>query len=813
MRLTDCCACVVGERGSRGLPRPVQSGQQAACAAHRAKVRGFVQYAWWPLVPNVSTLYGVVRSIGSATAVSKTLEVLENNAAALEYFKASIVGGMDNSVTLIVASIGIPLLTDCVMMAVLKGESLPHKAPFFGGTMSEPETYEEPMPAADETSTNGSSSVTTATKEEKFAPIFRRQVAQAALSSGDHASGSLKRSRENSPANTGERTSEGDKKAKVSSASDSRSSSANRAPFVPYQRTAGWVSQAAREKGMNPTYTIPTQWEELYYKKVQVIDVLRPGAKELIQELRFAGTPFILERHSGWMKFSEDWVKPDGKLDSAAFLRGIHDVKVPVIEKNYDNYDPIKTHLPLSYYVKNFWERGKSDYYMHQWQFPLSPKAGKLLCYKCEELPVLGDNLLLYWLDAVRGDNPLQYLFMGQKSTVSRMHLDAGGLDITIAPIIGTKRVTMLHRSAAKLDSHHDSVNFHHVDLDKSPLIAFLPAWQCDVKPGQILFMPEGTLHACENITACLSYHRFHVDSVNLPGFLASFMAQDAPVINHAEILWNATHDVMAALEENYHANGQALDDKIATLRKLDSLRALRHACRVISLEEAVPTGDTWDWTKLLEDVDFLLVRIDVRAAKNAKENSSHGSVVTAAAAAALRADESDGSAQNETESSRLRAAAKAHSSILNTASSVKAPMSAHASSTHWDSLNLKKGNIIGVQVFEKRNRAEVLKVELNKELVQIHYVDWGSIYDEFLPVAALYQRGKNGKSKVRLKEAPKVHETVMARWGSRGELYNAIVLKVIRTNACLVHYLKYEKDWDQWILPGHIFRKYESDK
>jgi hypothetical protein len=44
-----------------------------------------------------------------------------------------------------------------------------------------------------------------------------------------------------------------------------------------------------------------------------------------------------------------------------------------------------------------------------------------------------------------------------------------------------------------------------------------------------------------------------------------------------------------------------------------------------------------------------------------------------------------------------------------------------------------------GVQMFEKRNRAEVLKVVLDKVLVQIQYLDWESIYDEFLPVSALY--------------------------------------------------------------------------
>lgn len=384
---------------------------------------------------------------------------------------------------------------------------------------------------------------------------------------------------------------------------------------------------------------------------------------------------------------------------------------------------------------------------------------------------------------------------MGQKSTNSRMHQDPGGLDITIAPIVGTKRVSMLHRSAAKLDSVHETVNFHDVDLNKSPLLAFLPAWQVDIKPGQILFMPEGTFHACENMTACLSYHRFHVDAVNLPGFLTSFLAQDSPSINHAEILWNAAHDLMSTLEVNYHANGQGIDDTVATLRKLDALRALRHVARVLSLEDVVPTEDSWDWTKLLEDIDYLLGRIDVRSMQRAKANSNHPALAATGAAASA-------------------AAAATSSSSVVKANGFFGPIgkkpAAISAATHWDQLALKVGHTIGVQVFEKRNRAEVLRIELNMELVQVHYVDWGSIYDEFLPVSALYTSSKGRRStKVRYTKAPAVHEQVWAVWGSTGQFYNAVVLRVVRSNACLVHYLKYEKDWDQWILPGNIFKNY----
>ncbi|CAI5723638.1 unnamed protein product [Peronospora effusa] len=702
------------------------------------------------------------KTIGAAFAIQGMLKLLQTNVKALEYFKSNIVG-------------------------VLTGQLLPVRPPFFGGTICET-TVEEAVTKMDVSASE--TEVVPVTKDEGETPTEEK----LALIFGKQTGSTCKRSLEKT---TVTESGAEEKRPKVGNSDTNMNGSDVAAPPLRTElaEETKYDSEEAKTWATNPTYTIPTQWEHLYFKQVEVIHVNNRLAKEKVQAKRFAGEPFLLEGHAGWLKFADSWVNPDGTLNTAAFLHGIHDVKVPVLEHNYEEIDPIKTHLPLSYYVKNYWEHGKSDYYLHQWQFPLDPKVGALLCHKSEELPVLGDNLLLYWLDAVRGDNPLQYLFMGQKSTRSRMHLDPGGLGITIAPIIGSKRVTMLHREAAKLDSVHESVNFHDMDLDKIPQLAFLPAWRVDVKPGQILYMPEGTLHACENVTACLSCHRFHADTVSLTGFLRSFLAQDSPSINHAEILWNAAHDVMSAIEEIYHANNQVLDKTVATLRKLDTLRGLRHACRMLSLEQVLPTEDSWDWKKLLDDIDILLVRVDSSAKLNKKKNSTHGSTLTKAVA---------GSKGEE-------AAEAKHiiEAVANKKEQAKNKVEATAASTHWDSLNLKVGDIIGVQVFEKRNRAEVLKVVHDKVLVQIHYSDWESIYDEFLPVSSLYQR-KKGK-KVALKKTPKVQEAVMARWGSKGDLYNAIVLKVIRTNACYVHYLKYEKDWDQWVLPGHIFRKYHN--
>ena len=60
-------------------------------------------------------------------------------------------------------------------------------------------------------------------------------------------------------------------------------------------------------------------------------------------------------------------------------------------------------------------------------------------------------------------------------------------------------------------------------------MLAFARVWQHTLRPGEILLMPWGTFHAVRNLTATLSYHRFHLDRINLPAFYRSMVDCDAP--------------------------------------------------------------------------------------------------------------------------------------------------------------------------------------------------------------------------------------------------------------------------------------------
>lgn len=157
------------------------------------------------------------------------------------------------------------------------------------------------------------------------------------------------------------------------------------------------------------------------------------------------------------------------------------------------------------------------------------------------------------WYDSLMGDCPFQYIFMGRANTFSRLHRDKGGLMILIAPIVGEKEVIMVHRE----DTHrlyHCRADVYNPDFGEFPLTSFCRAWKVVLRPGDILVMPANTYHAARNLTPCLSYSRFHLDEVNLPLFLQSFLDVDEASMPQALMIWNMTCECMKVLE---HATEQ----------------------------------------------------------------------------------------------------------------------------------------------------------------------------------------------------------------------------------------------------------------
>ncbi len=132
-----------------------------------------------------------------------------------------------------------------------------------------------------------------------------------------------------------------------------------------------------------------------------------------------------------------DLSRQNYKLDVEKMLQDIGEEDVPVIRRYYNEVKPIHGHISASKFLTTCWPNSQvapakkqGNFYLHQWQFPLSDTAGRKLCHQNNPLPkgIMGDDLLKYWLDLpqCKHDSPLQYIFMGREDTLSKLHKDPG---------------------------------------------------------------------------------------------------------------------------------------------------------------------------------------------------------------------------------------------------------------------------------------------------------------------------------------------------------------------------------------------------
>mmetsp|Transcript_26829 Transcript_26829/g.54753 ORF Transcript_26829/g.54753 Transcript_26829/m.54753 type:complete len:1082 (-) Transcript_26829:207-3452(-) len=341
------------------------------------------------------------------------------------------------------------------------------------------------------------------------------------------------------------------------------------------------------------------------------------------------------------------------ELDIMKMIEDIGDEDVPVIKRNYNEVTPIHGNISAAKFLTNCWPTSDSStptqqtktsqrLYLHQWQFPLSDTAGRKLCHQNNPLPkeIMGEDMLKYWIDLpqCKLDSPLQYIFMGREDTLSKLHKDNGGLDISIAPIVGHKECVLVHRSDGSNCLYRLDASLEDIDLHRFPLMSQARVWKTVIKPGEILLMPQGTYHQCRNLTPCLSYSRFHLDSVNLLPFLTSLLNRDAPEIDHEDVLWNLTSEMVRKVDEVFDEAQARVKEGLDTADLLteevvdtvNTLRTLRHFVREVARREEVrkivkgscdrksknsddaqkkPDDDTvvQDFSSLVEDVDLSL--------------------------------------------------------------------------------------------------------------------------------------------------------------------------------------------------------------
>jgi len=286
---------------------------------------------------------------------------------------------------------------------------------------------------------------------------------------------------------------------------------------------------------------------------------------------------------------------------------------VPVVKRDYNKENPIDDTIKVRTFLQTCGAEfsasaasatvtaAEPKLYLHQWQFPLAETAGNKLCRQNMPLPndILGEGLLKYMvgddIPQCQGDSPLQYLFMGAEGTMSKLHRDNGGLDISIAPIVGEKECILVHRSDGADCLYNLDAKLESIDLQSFPLMSQARIWQTTVRPGEILLMPHGTYHQCRNLTPCLSYSRFHLDTVNIRAFLQSMIDGDAEEIDHETVIWNAADEIVDNVYDyvkqvRKHVQHPKKYNKAPLsanmIHMVKTLRCLRHICRKLIAAE-----------------------------------------------------------------------------------------------------------------------------------------------------------------------------------------------------------------------------------
>jgi hypothetical protein len=254
--------------------------------------------------------------------------------------------------------------------------------------------------------------------------------------------------------------------------------------------------------------------------------------------------------------------------------------------------------------------------------------ARKKLCYQSHPLPngILCEDLLKHWLGD--GDSPLQYLFMGVKGTMTKLHHDNGGLAILIAPIISEKECVLIQCDDGKRNLYHLDAKLDKIDLQSFPLMSFARVWKTILIPGEILLMPGGTYHQCQNLMPCLSYSRFHLDTVNIQAFHDSMYDSDAKELEHKKVIWNAVDDLVEQVDDyvkkvqNHVLYPEKQEDTPLTIEMADIVKdvhCLKNVCQHIAIQKAVQadvngpvtsekevyTAD--DWSTMVMEIDMCL--------------------------------------------------------------------------------------------------------------------------------------------------------------------------------------------------------------
>ena len=405
----------------------------------------------------------------------------------------------------------------------------------------------------------------------------------------------------------------------------------------------------------------------------------------------------------------------------------------------------------------------------------------------------------------VLGENPFQYIFAGAPSTASIMHNDPGGMGIFIAPICGKKELTLIHRNDASrlYEMAPWDIDGGELNFQKYPMLQFVRVWRHVLEPGDVAYLPAGTYHSVKNLESCLSYHRFHLDEVNLPLFFNSLYAGDAPEIDHYEVIWNSIHGIFNDLENledidmnrnKLNSNNLANDGALKIVEKrLSKLRLLlirlRQICCAIYDQEHKK-----EWRDIMEDIDSVLCR---------GENSKYSSDESGSSLRESHSEKITRNVVNAKFQSSTSVISKVKNKMVGTEKSFSKEGSRTEGSKRNVGISLAIGKTLIIKRFGTQRKCQVIGVRRGVASWKCTYKGWHSVYDEYVPI-------ENIKSQGVKRDELKKNDKVLVQWGESGDVYEARLLKFYEGVMINLSFSDLGHDWNTWV-PEHLLEENET--
>eukprot|EP00054_Salpingoeca_dolichothecata_P023674 m.158608 g.158608 ORF g.158608 m.158608 type:complete len:253 (+) comp24764_c0_seq4:702-1460(+) len=161
------------------------------------------------------------------------------------------------------------------------------------------------------------------------------------------------------------------------------------------------------------------------------------------------------------------------------------------------------------------------DRYLFDWSLPVhSPELAEQITIP----PYFAEDMLRKTPEGSLYRESWPSLFVASKGLVSELHVDSFGSHFWMALFQGQKKWEFFPKEQAHLlypKYHHSLDPVFQVNLPRPSLSQF-PAFgqavksECILKPGEILFVPEGSPHRVTNLTDSVAISGNFVDETNL---------------------------------------------------------------------------------------------------------------------------------------------------------------------------------------------------------------------------------------------------------------------------------------------------------